>query len=245
MAKQRDDTGANGIMLKAVDVKSVKTSPTQKLIKDRVSTLYQSDREYTLDLVNNPVPNIGLINYMQGRFPGLQITEKNFIYRGINSLTRAKGEGPDSSALPYTYLNEVRVFFSDIEDIDLNDVALIRFIPPPAGFAPYNGGNIGALMIYTKRQADEVLQVKGAVYDHFIFNGYSITREFGAAGYSKPGIDKNTDNRITLFWAHDISPDSEGLIKFRFNSSTPAQKIRVVVQGMDARGRLVYAEQVF
>ncbi len=71
-------------------------------------------------------------------------------------------------------------------DISLVDVALIRFMPPPVWFAPYNGGNAGAIMIYTKKQSDEVRQMPGmSDFDHYVFNGFSITREFSAPDHSK------------------------------------------------------------
>jgi hypothetical protein len=87
--------------------------------------------------------------------------------------------------------------------------------------------------------------VKGAIYDHFIFNGYSVTREFDSQDYGKPVLIQNINNRTTLYCAHDISTDTRGLLKFHFNSSAQVQKFRLVIQGMDADGRLVYAEHVF
>ena len=255
----------NVIILRTVKIQSTKTTPTGKLIDDHVSPLFHSNREFTLDLVNNPTPNIGLINYIRGRFPGLQIigdnTQTAFLYRGGNSLPMPKkpanvtestgmqaemGAGADKSQLPYFYFNEVQVDFTAVKDINLEEVAMIRFLPPPVSFAPFNGGNAGAMMIYTKKQSDEIKAIKGLTgYDHFIFNGYSVSREFSAPDYSKSGFGKTTDSRAALYWNHDIGTNSNGVLKFRFYNSGRAKKFRIVLQGMDAEGRLVYAEQVF
>ncbi|MCO5950114.1 hypothetical protein NAF19_24665 [Mucilaginibacter sp. RT5R15] len=255
----------NVIILKTVKIKSTKTTPTEKLVDDHVSPLFHSNREFTLDLVNNPTLNIGLVNYIRGRFPGLQIigdnTQTVFLYRGGNSLPKPNkpadvtestgmqaemGIGADKSQLPYFYLNEVPVDFTAVKDINLEEVAMIRFLPPPVSFAPFNGGNAGTMMIYTKKQADEIKAMKGmAGYDHFIFNGYSVSREFSAPDYSKSGFGKTTDSRAALYWNHDIGTNSSGVLKFRFYNSGRANKFRIILQGMDTEGRLFYAEQVF
>jgi hypothetical protein len=84
-----------------------------------------------------------------------------------------------------------------------------------------------------------------AGYDHFIFNGYSISREFSAPDYRKSGFGRTTDNRAALYWNHDVGINTSGVLKFRFYNSGRAKKFRIVLQGMDAEGRLVYLEQVF
>ena len=64
----------------------------------------------------------------------------------------------------------------------LSDLALIRFLPPPVWFAPYNGGSVGALLLYTKKQGDDIGTFKKEAFDRYTFNGYSITREFYSPG---------------------------------------------------------------
>jgi len=261
---------ANSILLNEINIKERKATPIQKLIDEHVSPRFETDREFTLDLVNNPTLNMSIVDYMRGRFPGLQIinsgTDAVFIYRGGNTLqgpppppppaasssTPAKtpaagGTGmtaPVSAFLPYFYLNEVLVDFGAVKDMQLSEVALIRFTPPPVYFAPYNGGNTGAIMIYTKIQSDEMKKMVGmADYNHYVFNGYSVTREFSVPDYSNAGRNAAADNRTTLYWSHDLNTDSNGILKFRFYNSDRAKKFKVVLQGMDTGGRLDYLEQ--
>jgi hypothetical protein len=260
----------NGILLKAIDVREKAKTPTQKLITEHVSQRFEMDHEFTLDLVNNPTLNIGLVDYMRGRFPGLNIlgdgTDVKFIYRGGNTL---QGGPPAASAsvsppsppqpnsdflkeigagnnnfLPYFYLNEVLVSFAAVKDIQLTEVALIRFMPPPIYFAPYNGGNQGAIMIYTKIQSDAMRKMAGmADFDHYIFNGFSITREFNSPDYSKPGHNASTDSRVTLYWNHDLNTDADGFLRFKFYNSGRAKKFKVIIQGISDDGRLTYLER--
>ena len=240
---------ANGIMLKTVEIKEKKITPTEKLISQHVSLKFTSDREFTLDLVNNPSLNIGLTEYMKGKFPGLQILGSDvspiFIYRGGNTLQTLSSDNTS----PYIFVNEAPVQgYSSISNMPLADIALIRFMPPPVWFAPYNGGNVGALMIYTKKNYDEVRYVTTLSdnFNHYIFNGFSITREFSAPNYSQEKQKKITppDNRLTLYWNHDLNTDSNGALKFRFYNSDGAKKFKVVIQGMDTQGRLVYLRQI-
>lgn len=241
----RNTLFADGIMLNTVNVKARKVTPTEKLIAEHVSAKYESGKEFTLDLVNNPMLNIGIVDYIQGRFPGLQIigrgSNTKFFYHGANSFTT---DSADSR--PYFYLDEAPVSFEDIEYTQLTEIALIRFMPPPVWFAPYNGGNVGALMIYTKKQSDEARQIKGlADYDHFIFNGFSVTREFSQPDFVKLAHSGLTDNRTTLYWNPNLETNVRGVLKFGFQNSDRAKKFKIIIQGMDTEGKLAYAEQIF
>ncbi len=251
------------VMLKTVNVKAKKVTPTEKRIAEHVSPEHQVDHEFTLDLVNNPTVNIGIINYIKGKFPGLLVVgdsnRPQFLYHGGNSLEGAPGQlsasaaqqqsdmSQDNHFLPYFYLNDAPVEYMAVKDFSLDDIALITFIPPPVWFAPYNGGNAGALMIYTKRQSDQIKEVTGisSTYDHFIFNGYSITREFAQPNYRKIKQSGLLDDRITLYWNHDIETDAKGILRFKFNNTDVAKKFRVVIQGMDSSGGLVYVQREF
>jgi len=192
--------------------------------------------------------DMSLIEYMKGRFPGLQIygdaDKPIFVYRGGNTLQKLSSK----NSLPYFYVNEALVQYTSISDMTLNDVALIRFMPPPVWFAPFNGGNEGAIMIYTKKNTDEVKRVAGLAdnFDHYLFNGFSITREFSSPDYTERGTkgDISKDNRLTLYWNHDLNTDSHSELKFRFYNSGTAKKFKVTIQGMDAQGRLIYLQQI-
>jgi hypothetical protein len=130
--------------------------------------------------------------------------------------------------------------------MSLVEIAIIRFIPPPVYFAPYNGGNNGAIMIYTKNQSDDSRNTKGMEgFDHFEVNGFSVTREFSVPDYKMLGTNAVTDNRTTLYWNHDLNSDNNGNLRFRFYNSDKAKKFKVILQGMDEEGRLIYLEKSF
>jgi len=254
----RNDLMIRGILLRTVNIREKRITPVQKLIDEHVSPKFETDNAHTLDLVNNPTADIGLINYMKGKFAGLQIYgDENapvFIYRGAVSLrglpntapkpTSQMGASDTSSTMPFFYLDEARVDYSSLIGLSLNEIALVRYIPPPVWFAPYNGGNAGAVMIYTKKQSDEIRKMNGMNdYDHYIFSGYSVTREFSEPDFVQIKQAGLSDNRTTLYWNHDLDTDANGALKFGFHNSGRAKMFRIILQGMDVGGRLTYIEQ--
>lgn len=232
---------SKSIMLKDVSITEHVPTPTEIVIKNHVQRL-DLDQAFNLDLLNDQtVPPISIVNYIQGRFPGLVVTighgdSVSFKYHGTNTLR----DGDE----PFFYIDESRVDFMEFANTQLNDVALIRFAPPPVWFAPLNGGNQGALLVYTKRFGDN----KGVLgnadkFNNYAFNGYSITREFSSPDYSFNNKSAPADYRTTLYWNHDLTTDEQGNAKIRFYNSDKAKKYRLVVQGMDANGKTVYLSE--
>ena len=240
----------HGVLLNTVEVKGRKISPTEELIKRHVNN-FIADQVYTLDMVHNTFTSVDLVNYMKGRFPGLEILGNSqgavFKYHGGNSLmdTSDSGGGVRGGFLPYFYMNESHIRFEDLQDIPLTDIALIRFFPPPVWFAPFNGGNVGAIVIYLKKEGDEVSTFTKEAFDRYTFNGYSITRDFYSPDYGSKTADLRQDTRSTLYWNHELVTGSNGELKFHFYNSDRAKKYRVIIQGMDVQGRLGYLNEVF
>ena len=247
-----------GIVLQEVKIKATGIPSVDKLVKEHVGALYQVDRAYTADLVNNPTVNMDLVDYLRGRFPGLQVygsgTVVQFIYLSTSTL-QSSAPGKNSSAAnstggtpyptPFFYLNESPVNYDRVMDIPLTDVAIIRFVPPPVSFAPYNGGSVGAILIYTKSHADdERLRNTDNNFNHFTFNGYSITREFKSDNNTPPLTGNAKNNRLLLYWAHDINTNTHGEADISIEPGK-AKKFEVIIQGMDDDGNLVYHQQYF
>jgi hypothetical protein len=243
-----------GIILQEVEVKTREISPTNKLIKEHVGSLYQADRAFTADLVNNPSVEMDLVDYLRGRFPGLQVygskLNVQFIYLSTSTLQTSAGGKTNNSTggnpypTPYFFVNEAPVL--GLPDIRISDIALIRFVPPPVSFAPYNGGSVGAILIYTKTHADDVsLLSTDNNFNHFAFNGYSITREFKSDSHKNQPFNGNIkNNRLLLYWAHDINTNNHGEAEIKIEPGN-AKRFEVVIQGMDDDGNLVYHQQYF
>jgi hypothetical protein len=153
---------------------------------------------------------------------------------------------PEPKSYPFFYLNEAPIQFDDLATISLTDVALIRYLPPPVVFAPLNGESIGALLIYTKNAKDGRRALQSSEnFDKYTFDGYTITREFSSPDYGPGKEIRLPDIRTTLYWNPDLNTDLSGNARFYFYNSDKAKHYRVVIQGMDAEGRIGYLSQVF
>ncbi len=245
-AAKSDRAFANSILLNTVKIKEHRT-PVQLVVANHVKHL-DANNAYDFDLLDeSPGPaggamGGGLLTYLQGRVPGLEIlinpaTGVHFRYHGASNIY-------NSVNMPVFYLDESLTEMDNVTNIPMSEIALVRFVPPPVSFAPANGGFIGAIMVYTKNGNDMKFK-SNPLFGEYKFNGYSITREFAAPDYGSPGTNPKVDTRTTLHWQHDLETDNFGAAKFHFYNSDKAKHYRVVVQGVDAQGRIGYLSEVF
>jgi hypothetical protein len=253
----------NGIMLKTVDIKQNKTTQLEKLLKSHVK-LYDSDNAQTLDVLDGgSLSNQSVLDYITGRFPGLTAIRQGaggiiWLYHGQNERMGGTAAPSKSVSLPptpvgdkpYFYIDEVRVDESAVDHLPMTDVALVRFVPPPVWFAPLQGGFIGAIMVYTKNAEDDrnafnYYNVKTDILDQYTFNGYSVPREFSPGTDGGKGQKPALGFRTTLFWSHDLQTDERGNAKLQFYANGKTKRYRVVIQGFDKDGHLVYMDKVF
>jgi hypothetical protein len=237
----------HGKLLQTVVIKGKKLTPTDEEVNEHVSPLYRSIQEYTLDLVNHPAPDISIFDYIKGRFPGLRIIDTGgttlshmaFIYLTTSTFRKV------GTTEPYFYLNESPATYDEIKYINLHDVALIRFLPPPVVFAPFNGGNIGAIMIYTRNNIDDRKNMASdEVFDKYTFDGYTITREFSSPDYSIPANKNIADNRSTLYWQPELKTNTNGEARFSFYNSDNTNGYVIIIQGMDRDGHTGYLYKI-
>lgn len=51
------------------------------------------------------------------------------------------------------------------------------------------------------------------------------------------------DNRLTLMWKPTLQLDANGKATIPFYNNDVAKKIKILIQGLDADGRIIYKEQ--
>ena len=254
----------NAKLLKPAVVRGHAPGSTEMVIRKYVSSGFETDYYHDADLINTPYPNsMSLFDFLQGRFAGLTVLgtedDPEFYVNtpepplpGNNQPKQPDKKSPKTddkrkTPYPYFFLNEIMTNFQNVKDLPLNEIALIRYIPPPAYMAPMNGGWIGVIAIYTKKLDDERVGSKAtdATHNRYIFHGYSVTREFPEPDYSRnDSLASGLDVRTTLYWNPYLAPDSSGQIQFDFYNSDLAKRYRVVIEGMDSRGRLMYLDSL-
>ncbi len=125
-----------GTLLPAVIVKSVAKTPAQQFNEQYVSGLFRSADERVLSIMDDPtaIGSINILNYLQGRVAGLQISPTgSAMWRG----------GPVAF-----FMDEMRVSAQQIASIPMTDIAIVKAYPPPFFGAPGGGGGVA---IYTRR----------------------------------------------------------------------------------------------
>jgi hypothetical protein len=158
-----------------------------------------------------------------------------FIDKGI----REKGE----NYIIAVYVNESLADIGFLKTIRMDNVALIKFFEPGFIGAGMNGPG-GSLCIYTKNEVNNDARIEKL--DHVIYNGYSLAKEFHHPDYSllplKPGQE---DNRTTLYWNPELYTDTNSkTARIRFYNNDFSKKLKIVVEGFDATGRLIHAEKI-
>jgi hypothetical protein len=149
--------------------------------------------------------------------------------------------GMESNGITY-YLNEINVSKDVINTLHPSDIALVKVFKGPEGAAL--GMNEGGIAIYTKKGINE----KNCTGEKGFFTekrlGYSVTREFYNPDYSLPIDSSFTDNRSTLYWNGNIKPDKSGIATIRFFNNDISNKYKILIQGIDKKGTLIYKEQI-
>jgi hypothetical protein len=233
-------------MLKPVTVLGHTPTTIERLISKYVSNEFLEGRATSIDFIDNFYSNNNrMFDFLKGRFPGVSISGTEdfpvFDYEGMATLH----DNPTDSngvptAVPYFFVNEVLTTWEDVKNIPFSDIALIQFLPPPVAMAPFNGGFRGVITVYLKR-GDDVILSSGVTekYQHYVFRGFSITREFFSPDYSFGKPDTSVqDVRSTLYWNPRLIADSNGKFHFHFFNSDKAKRFLVVIEGMDSRGRM-------
>ena len=102
------------------------------------------------------------------------------------------------------------------------------------------GGAGGAIVVYTKKGNDVTSTSRGMSY--IKVPGYAPMREFYSPNYAELQQEYSTpDLRSTIYWNSRISTDSKNkTIQFSFYNNDFSNSFRVVMEGMDSEGKLVY-----
>jgi hypothetical protein len=128
--------GDRGTLLPAVIVKSSAKTPAQQFNEEHVSGLFRSGDERLISIMDDPsaLGSTNILNYLQGRVAGLQISPSGGARWRGNRVT--------------FFLDEMRVSPQQIATIPMTNIAIVKAYPPP--FIGATGGG-GGVAIYTRR----------------------------------------------------------------------------------------------
>jgi hypothetical protein len=229
--------------------KKVKATTLEKVVvKGRLkSSLELLDERYTsglfsggdparqFDLTNDQRANgmYNIFQYLQGLIAGLQIVQS----QGAWNLTW-RGE------TPALFLDEMRIDAVALDNVPLTDIAYVKVFRPPF-FGAATGGTGGAIAVYRKKGA-ELMASAGSdpILNYKFLEGYSPFKQFYSPDYSV-SPELKPDVRTTLYWRPYIIMDSGSRrARIEFYNNDISRRLRVVVEGVDAAGKLTRAEKV-
>jgi hypothetical protein len=225
--------------IKVMDVVTVtghQKTAEEKMDEKYTSGFFSGGDAHTFLLENDPSAQsaLSLMQYLQGKVAGLQIS-----IDGSGSTT-ATWRG----STPTIFMDEMPLDMQSIQNISVNDIAMIKVFPPPFMGGP-GGSPGGAIAVYTKKGSDRNSGlVKGLDYSTII--GYSTIKEFYSPNYDVKNDLTIGDYRNTLYWNPFIVMDKKTRrVTLPFFNNDKCKKIKVVIEGMNENGQLTREEKVF
>jgi hypothetical protein len=225
--------------LEAVTVRARTRSRSEELDQNYTSGLFRGSDAVSFDLVNDPFATgaLNIFQYLQGKVAGLQITTAGA--GGMPSLSWRGGT-------PTLFLNEMQMDASALQNIPVTDIAYVKVFRPPF-FGATGGGSGGAIAVYTKKGNEQSAnQQNSPGLEKGILVGYAAPKEFYSPDYTRESpLHEVTDVRTTLYWAPYILTDAGNRrLTITFYNNDISTRLRVVLEGMNAEGRLTRVEKL-
>ncbi len=218
--------------LKEVTVYSRPKSKLQILDEKYTFGLFSKGESYQFGPLGKTDPGAeqSVLGYLLGRVPGLEVD--------INpSKPKATFHGVGVSL----FIDEVPSDGINMASVYMSDVAYMKVFRPP--FLGPGGGSGGAIAVYTKKGGDDSGSVEGLSY--LLLPGYSPVKQFYSPNYAEQQAAFTTDLRTTIFWKPYIVTDSlNRKVRFSFYNNDISHSLRVIIQGMNSEGRMVYINKL-
>lgn len=182
---------------------------------------------------------IDIYSYLRSAMPNLLI--------GNFNLTNGRSISFNSKAV-LVYIDEREMTYSDLENLNLSQVAYIKLIPYYLGSGAEEGGSglRPALSVYT-RKGDDLIDRRPTDKDLGMVKvaGYSALKEFYSPDYTQTNTAGGTDARTTLLWMPYILTDKlNRKIPISFYNNDFTKKMRIVLEGVNDEGKMIRIEKI-
>ena len=227
-------------VLEKVTLKTKATKTPAEIVNEKYTRgVFRSEAKTSLDNINDPANDISLnaVDYIKNRIQQVELQGNQFVNRKNFSLQTGQ------KWAVAVFINEIPADVYQLRVLRTDDIALVKFFE--AGFVGVGSSFPGgALSIYTKEKFDTNEKAE-KLYD-IKYDGYAISKEFYAPDYTRTFVKQPAaDKRTTLLWKPDIfMSSSTRSLQFNFFNSDVSKKFKVVVEGFDAAGKLLYLEKI-
>lgn len=187
----------------------------------------------TLNVMDDPLASKyqDLFSYIGQKMRGVSL-----LFRNGRKELLTNGRG----IVTVFYLRNLKIDRDMVDNIRLDEVALVRFVPMLGS----ERGLPAAIAIYLKKPGDQGYWEKDRyqLREQKVY-GYTVPKDFLVLDYSHNDSTVVLDSRKTLLWQTYTVLD-RGKAEIRFYNNDHAQKIRIRAEGISSEGRIVYLERV-
>ena len=230
---------ANAKELENVTVLSKPARPIDILNEKYATGFFRTGSRYIIDNITKP-------EVLGGSGPGVV---SSFVYHRL-PLHVGFNKGrffQRRNGMPIAVLiNETPATMAEVDQLRIDQIAIVKFFDIGTVVVGSETGG-GAIVIYTKKNEDvSAYNSKPPDTPFFIYNGYSIEKEFYTPDYSiPPDKHKDPDIRTTLCWNPAVYTNSnENCIQVSFFNNDLSRKFKIVLEGIDNKGRLIFFEKI-
>lgn len=247
-----------------VETKSSKR-PVEIINEKYASGVFRAMGKVNIDNINDPVTDktINVYDYIRNNIKQVEVEDRKFVNRRNFSLTQGReytmaqveketkgdaaeymkkfGNTAGKKFVVDLFVNEIPADIDFLKTIRMQDVALLKFYEP--GFVGAgSSGPGGAISVYTRERV--ITPEKSEDLRHILYKGYSITKQF----YTPSVINQeksapNRSNSNTIYWQSDLLLNADQPeFKLTFRNDTGLKELKVIMEGFDAMGRLVFLE---
>lgn len=233
------------LTLKNVTVTAKAKSNVQVMDQQYATPNFQSSNTgntYSFDVVHDPDAKglYSLSSYLMDKIPGLQVQMNGsppvatYFYRPHVSISGGV------TGRVQVYLDELATDDETASSIQLSDIAYVKFYKPGA---LVQAQDYASLAIYT-RQGDDETSSQGGTTKIIKMPGFTPVKEFYSPDYSTEPDALGADVRTTLYWNPNILMRTSNKAKFVFYNNDISKRLRIVLEGMDAAGKLTRVEKI-
>lgn len=187
------------------------------------------------DKIPGNVAFSNVFQMIQGRVSGVQI-----FVSGLDVSVQIRGVGSvNAGTTPLFLLDNMPVDAATLLQVNPRDVSGVDVFKDPARAAIFGAqGANGVIAVYTKTGAGmNFRSVGGTLVTQY--GGYDSPREFYTPKYEEKSAENAvSDKRATVFWNPSIKTSDSQKTPIEFYNTDAAKRLLVIIEGMDAEGRL-------
>lgn len=135
------------------------------------------------------------------------------------------------------YCNNDRMFYDQVNTLNPENISKIVYISNHSSTMALLGAYNGAIMFYTKKGGDVIVNKINPSAKKYIASGYYHAKEFYQPKYDTLKEDDKPDLRRTVHWEPNITTGKDGLVKITFYTTDRVSRFRVNVEGIFYTGQ--------